>query len=264
MPEGDTVYRTARNLHAALAGATLTTCDVRVPRFATVDLTGRRVDAVASRGKHLLIRIGDQVVHSHLKMEGTWQLVRPGGRWPRPAFEARCVLGTASWTAIGFALGLLEVLPASEEAERLAHLGPDLLGADWDPAEAARRIRAAPERAIGLALLDQRNLAGIGNEYRAELCFLAGVLPTRPVAAVPQLERMVATAARTLRANRDRVERSFTGDLRDGRRTWVYGRAGRACRRCGTPIRRGELGDPVRPGQGVQDRITFWCPRCQT
>jgi endonuclease-8 len=264
VPEGDTVYRAARNLDAALHGAVLTSCDVRVPKFATVDLTGETIENVGSRGKHLLLRTDTALVHSHLKMEGAWHLYRPGSRWRRPAFEARIVLGTADWQAVGFALGALEILPRAQEEDVVGYLGPDLLGPDWDADEAERRIRADPDRAIGLALLDQRNLAGVGNVYRAELCFLRGVLPTRPVRDVPDLPRMVALAKRMLEANKNRVERTLTGDTRDGKQDWVYGRAGRPCRRCGTRILTGELGDPVRPGRGATDRVTFWCPRCQT
>jgi endonuclease-8 len=264
VPEGDTVYRTARNLGAALTGSVLTGCDVRVPRYATVDLTGETVDSVASRGKHLLIRVGDSVIHSHLKMEGAWHLYKPGSRWRRPAFEARIVLRTAGWQAVGFALGTLEVLPRAAEEDVVGYLGPDLLGAGWDPVEAQRRIEQDPARPIGLALLDQRNLAGIGNVYRNELCFLRGVLPTRPVAEVPDLPRMVALARRLLEANKNRVDRTITGDRRDGRQDWVYGRAGRPCRRCSTTIQGGTLGDPVRPGAGATDREIYWCPRCQT
>jgi endonuclease-8 len=264
VPEGDTVYRVARNLGGALTGRTLTSCDVRVPRYATVDLSGRVVDSVASRGKHLLIRAGDSVVHSHLKMEGTWHLYRPGSRWRRPAFEARIVLGTDEWQAVGFALGVLDIVPRDQEDEVVGHLGPDLLGPDWDAAEAERRLRADPARPIGLALLDQRNLAGLGNIYRNELCFLRGVLPTRPVDEVPDLPRLIGLAKRILEANKNRVDRTLTGDTRDGRQDWVYGRAGRPCLRCGTPILVGMLGDPVRPGNAATDRDIYWCPRCQT
>jgi endonuclease VIII len=263
VPEGDTVYRTARNLGAALTGAELTRCDIRVPRYATVDLSGQRIDSVVSRGKHLLIRVGDASLHSHLKMEGAWHLYKHGSRWRRPAFEARAVLETPTWQAVGFALGLFEVLARAAEDDAVGYLGPDLLGPDWDAAEALRRLSAEPERAVGLALLDQRNLAGIGNVYRSELCFLRGVLPTRPVADVDDLPAMVALAKRVLEANKNRVERTLTGDTRSGRQDWVYGRAGRPCRRCGTPIATGTLGDPVRPGRGATDRDVYWCPRCQ-
>lgn len=264
MPEGDTVYRAARNLHAALEGEVLTACDVRVPKFATVDLTGQRIESVGSRGKHLLLRTEEALVHSHLKMEGAWHLYRPGTRWRRPAFEARIILGTEPWQAVGFALGTLEILPRSQEEDVVGYLGPDLLGPDWDAEEAQRRIEAQPDRAIGLALLDQRNLAGVGNVYRNELCFLRGVLPTRPVSEVSDLPRMIGLAKRSLDANKNRIERTLTGDTRSGKQDWVYGRAGRPCRRCGTTIQGGTLGDPVRPGRGATDREIYWCPRCQT
>lgn len=263
MPEGDTVYRAAHHLHAALAGQVLTACDVRVPRYATVDLTGQTVESVASRGKHLLLRTGEALVHSHLKMEGAWHLYRPQGRWRRPAFEARIVLGTQPWQAVGFALGTLEILPRSAEEDVVGYLGPDVLGPDWDAEEAERRILADPDRAIGLALLDQRNLAGVGNVYRNELCFLRGVLPTRPVSEVPDLPVMIGLAKRVLEANKNRMERTLTGDTRRGRQDWVYGRTGKPCRRCGTTIEDGTLGDPVQPGRGATDRETYWCPRCQ-
>ena len=263
MPEGDTVYRTAANLGSALTGKVLTGCDVRVPRYATVDLTGETVDSVASRGKHLLIRVGGSVIHSHLKMEGAWHVYAAGSRWRRPAFEARIVLRTDGLQAVGFALGTLEILPRDREGEVVGYLGPDLLGPDWDAAEALRRLEAQPDRAVGLALLDQRNLAGLGNVYRNELCFLRGVLPSRPVREVQDLPRLVDLARRTLEANKNRVERTLTGDTRRGRQDWVYGRAGKPCRRCGTPIAAGTLGDPVRPGQGASDRDVYWCPRCQ-
>jgi endonuclease-8 len=263
VPEGDTVYRTAKNLGAALTGAELTRCDLRVPRYATVDLSGQRVDEVVSRGKHLLIRVGGSTLHSHLKMEGAWHLYKPGSRWRRPAFEARAVLETSEWQAVGFALGMLEVLQRDEEEDAVGHLGPDLLGPDWDADEALRRLSAEPARAIGLALLDQRNHAGLGNVYRSELCFLRGVLPTRQVAEVPDLPAMVTLAKRVLEANKNRVERTLTGDTRRGQQDWVYGREGKPCRRCGTPIRHAMLGDPVRPDRGATDRDVYWCPRCQ-
>lgn len=259
MPEGDTVFRTARTLDQALRGEVLTGCDIRVPAFATVDLTGERMREVASRGKHLLMRVGEASIHSHLKMEGAWHLYRPGTRWRRPAFQARAVLETAGWTAVGFDLGLLEVLTLAREAERLAHLGPDLLGADWDAAEAVRRVRSEPDRPVAVALADQRNLAGLGNEYVNELCFLRGLLPTRPVAAVTDVPALVALAHRLILANRDRNERTTTGNTRRGAQSWVFSRAGQACRRCGTRIERGSLGRTE-----LELRNTFWCPRCQT
>lgn len=258
MPEGDTVYRAAHNMQVALAGQTITGSDFRVPKYATVDLSGQVLHEVASRGKHLLHRIGEVTVHSHLKMEGSWHLYRHGSEWKRPAFQARVVLETADWVAVGFDLGILEVVATAEEDDVVGYLGPDLLGADWDAERALVNLRAKPEREIGLALLDQRNLAGIGNVYRAELCFLRGVLPTRPVGDVPQLEKTVDLARRLLLANKDRTERTTTGNLR-GTTAFVYGRAGKPCLRCGTPIQHGMLGD-----SDLELRDSYWCPRCQT
>jgi endonuclease-8 len=259
MPEGDTVWLTATNLNAAMAGQVLTGCDVRVPAFATVDLTGEVVHDVQSRGKHLLHHIGDQTVHTHLKMEGSWHLYRPGTPWRRPAHQARIILTTDEWVSVGFSLGITEIVPTSEEDSVVGYLGPDLLGPAWDSVEAEARLTADPNVPAFVALLDQRNLSGIGNVYANELCFLRGILPTRPIGEVPDVAATVALAYRLLQANRGRVDRSTTGDLRSGRNAWVYGRAGRPCLRCGTKIRRGKLG-----ATALTERDTFWCPRCQT
>ncbi|GAA0206145.1 MULTISPECIES: DNA-formamidopyrimidine glycosylase family protein [unclassified Aeromicrobium] len=259
MPEGDTVWRTAHHLREVLEGRELVRSDVRVPQWATLDLSGRTVDEVLSRGKHLLIRVGDASIHSHLKMEGAWHVLRRGSRWRRPAHTARIVLETEQHQAIGFSLGLLEVLRREHDDDALAYLGPDLLGPDWDLAEATRRVSADPERPIFVALLDQRNLAGLGNEYVNELLFLSGLLPTRPVGEVPDVARVIDRGHRLLDVNKARVERTFTGSTRHGEDRWVYRREHARCRRCGTPLHHGELGD--EPGR---ERITFWCPHCQT
>ncbi|MGA1837628.1 DNA-formamidopyrimidine glycosylase family protein [Herbiconiux sp. 11R-BC] len=259
MPEGDTVYRTAVHLDEALRGRPLTVSDVRVPQFAAVDLRGEVVEEVVSRGKHLLTRVGAQSIHTHLKMEGSWHIYRHGTAWRRPAYQARIVLENTEWVTVGFDLGVVEVVDRDREDEVVGHLGPDLLGPDWNPEEAVRRLAAAGEREIDVALLDQRNLAGLGNEYVNELCFLRGVLPERPVSAVSDLPAVVALAHRLITANRDRVERTTTGDTRRGQQTWVYGREGRPCRRCGTRIRRGSLG-----ASELTERVTYWCPRCQS
>ncbi|OJX78474.1 DNA-formamidopyrimidine glycosylase family protein [Leifsonia sp. 71-9] len=258
MPEGDTVYQAARRLREALAGRVLTATDFRVPAYATVDLSGERVDEVVSRGKHLLMRVGEHTIHSHLKMEGSWEVYRAGERWRHPAFQARAVLRTEESEAVGFLLGVLEVLPRSREEETVGYLGPDLLGADWDAEEAVRRITAHPETPIAVALLDQRNLAGLGNVYANELCFLRGMLPTRPVGEV-DVPAAVDLGHRLIVANRDRPRRVTTGDTRRGRNTWVYGRGGQPCRRCGTRIRRTELGRTE-----LEERVTYFCPVCQT
>lgn len=258
MPEGDTVYQAARRLREALAGRVLTATDFRVPAYATVDLSGERVDEVLSRGKHLLMRVGGFTIHSHLKMEGSWEVYRQGERWRHPGFQARAVLRTEEAEAVGFLLGILEVVPRKREDDVVGHLGPDLLGPDWDAAEAVRRIAAHPGTPIGVALLDQRNLAGLGNVYANELCFLRGMLPTRP-AGETDIAAAVDLGHRLIVANRDRPIRVTTGDTRRGRNTWVYGRGGQPCRRCGTRIRRTELGRTE-----LEERVTYLCPVCQT
>ncbi len=258
MPEGDTVYRQARMLNDALGGQVLTRCDLRVPAFATVDLSGQLVHEVVSRGKHLLIRVGLHTIHSHLKMEGQWRVYSPGEPWRRPAFQARAVLATATAQAVGFELGMLEVLPTVREADAVGHLGPDLLGPDWDEREAVRRLAAHPDVPIAVALLDQRNLAGLGNEYVNELCFVRGMLPTRPVRDA-DLPRTVALAHRMIVANANRRIRSTTGETRRGRTAYVHRREGMPCRRCGTPIRRMSLGR-----NELELRETWYCPVCQS
>jgi endonuclease-8 len=259
MPEGDTVWRSARHLHEALAGRELTRTDFRVPAYATVDLSGSRVDEVVSRGKHLLIRTPDHSIHSHLKMEGAWHVYRLGSPWRRPGHSARAVLENDEWQTVGYSLGILEVLPRSDEQSVVGHLGPDLLGPDWDLDEAARRVAADLDRPVFLALLDQRNVAGFGNEYANELLFLMGLLPTRPVGEVSDIRRVISRGQRMLDVNKSRVDRSFTGSARTGEERWVYGRERSRCRRCGTPLCHGTLGD--RP---TTERTTFWCPSCQT
>jgi endonuclease VIII len=273
VPEGDTVWRQARNLDAALAGQVLTGCDLRVPAFATVDFTGETVASVRSRGKHLLMFVGgpgaaaDHVIHSHLSMEGIWDIypASPKGRsakWRRPAHTARAVLSTGKATAVGFSLGQLEVLPAARLGDAVGHLGPDLLGPGWDPDEALRRLTADPARPVGLALLDQRNLAGIGNIYRNELCFLGGVHPETPVEAVPNLPRMIDLAKRLLEANKDRPVRSTTGGpARGDAAMWVYGLAGKPCKRCGSHLRHATQADPAAPTHVPRD--IYFCPHCQ-
>lgn len=257
MPEGDTVYLSAKNLNAALAGSVVTLFDLRVPTFATIDLTGSVIESVVSRGKHLLMRVGEYSIHSHLKMEGSWHLYRPDTAWQRPEWQARAIIGTEHWTTVGFSLGTLEVVSRDAEDSVVGHLGPDLLG-EWDANEAKRRLLAAPETAVSIAVLEQRNLAGLGNEYANELLFLRGLNPTTPLGAVDDLDRLLASAYRLINANKDRSIRTTTGDLRARHSSWVYGRAGLPCRRCGTPIRKSQLG----PTPLVQ-RDVYWCPQCQ-
>lgn len=258
MPEGDTVYRAAQQLNTALAGRTLTETDFRVPRFATADFTGCIVDEVVSRGKHILIRLPGHTIHSHLKMEGEWHIYQRGARWRKPGFKARVVLGTEQSQAVGFELGILEVLPRDREDDAVGHLGPDLLGADWDAVRAAENLSRDPHRPIGVAVLDQRVMAGVGNVYRSELCFLRGVDPREPVGTAGDPRGWVDLAHRILTANRERAVRVTTGDCRRGRNLWVYGRRGDPCRRCGTPIESWDLGTATEP-----ERVVYRCPRCQ-
>ena len=250
MPEGDTVFHTAETLRRALVGRTLTRCDVRVPRFATVDLTGRVVDEVCSRGKHLFIRVGPASIHSHLKMDGSWRVTSQA---KRANHRVRIILEASDIRAVGIDLGVLEILDRAHDGDVVEHLGPDLLGDDWDPKVAAANLTARPDRPIAEALLDQRVLAGIGNVYCNELCFVSGYLPTAPVSAVTDPYRLVSRARDMLWANRFRWNRCTTGDTRTGRQLWVYGRAGQSCRRCRTPINYDDRGD----------RVAYWCPACQ-
>ncbi|MTE23579.1 DNA-formamidopyrimidine glycosylase family protein [Microbacterium sp. ZXX196] len=256
MPEGDTAHRAARRLHDALAGDVLVRGEVRVPRAATADLSGRTVERVRAVGKHLLHTLGDVTLHTHLKMEGEWHVHPAGSRWRRPAFQARAILATASQEAVGFELGIVELLETAREDDAIGHLGPDPLGPAWDPGEAIRRLER-DERAAHVALLDQRNVAGFGNVYASELLFLRGVSPTTPMVDV-DAAALVDLGARALRANVGRTRRTFTGANRQGERHWVYGREGQPCRRCGALVRRTDLG--ARPGE---ERRAFWCPVCQ-
>ncbi len=198
MPEGDTVFRTAAALRDALEGRVLTRCDVRVPQHATVDLTGHTVDEVLSRGKHLFIRVGPVSIHSHLKMDGSWQI----GRVRAADHKIRIVLGVDGSTAYGVDLGVLEILPRADDLEAVAHLGPDLLGPDWSAPTAAANLVADPDRPLAEALLDQRVMAGVGNVYANELCFVFGRLPTAAVSTLADPLRVVTRAQQMLWANR--------------------------------------------------------------
>jgi endonuclease VIII len=259
VPEGDTVWLAARRLHDALSGSVLTRSDFRVPALATADLSGRLVTGVVSRGKHLLTRVEDDLtLHTHLRMDGSWHLYRLGERRRGgPEWQIRVLLETQGWQAVGYRLPVVELLARAEEERAVGHLGPDLLGPDWDEAEAVRRLGGRPEREVGDALLDQRNLAGIGNLYKAECLFLSRESPWSAVRDVPDLHAVVRTAHRLLMLNRDHPWQVTTGVNRRGREHWVYGRAGQPCRRCGSAISSAPQGTPP------YDRVTYWCPTCQ-
>jgi len=258
MPEGDTVWLAARRMHGALAGQVLTGSDFRVPSLATTDLRGREVLEVVNRGKHMLTRMsGDLTLHTHFRMDGTWHVYRPGQRWRGPDWQVRVALSTPRSVAVGYRLPVVELVATTDEHLVVGHLGPDLLGEDWDAQRAVANLQADPQRAVGEALLDQRVLAGLGNMWRCEVLFLRGVSPWAPVTAAGDLDRMVDVSYRVLQANKGRGEQAVTGSLRRGESNYVYARAGKACRRCRTPISKAMQGPPLVA------RETYWCSRCQ-
>jgi endonuclease-8 len=261
VPEGDTVHLTAKRLRAALSGHLLLRGELRHPQLVEHDLAGRTVLDVRSVGKHLFTRFDDdRSLHSHLRLDGSWHLYRPGMPWQRPAHQARAVLETAERTAVGFLLHDLELLPTAEEDRLVGHLGPDLLDPAWSDdhaAEALRRFTARGASELGLVLLEQRVMAGVGNLYKTEVCFLLGLSPWTLVRDVPDPAAAITLARDLLLRNADRPEQSTTGELARGRQHWVYDRGGRRCRRCGTRIRTG------KQGEGVYARIAWWCPTCQ-
>jgi len=259
VPEGDTVWLAAQRMNTALAGGTLRRGEFRIPQLATVDLAGATVREVVPRGKHLLIRLEDgRTLRTHFRMDGSWHIYRPGTAWKGgPVYEVRVVLASDDWVCVGYRLHDIDLVPTAEEGSIVGHLGPDVLGSDWNLEEALRRLRGQPEEQIGVALVDQRNLAGIGNLYKVESLFLLGVHPWTRVADVPDLAGLVDRARALMRANLHHPEQNTTGDRRRGRDHWVFGRQGKPCFRCGTPVLLGEQGPPL------QERVTWWCPRCQ-
>lgn len=271
MPEGDTIFRTARTLQRALAGHVVTAFEAQLAGVAVVDrrapVTGRTVDRVESRGKHLLIVFsGDLVLRSHLRMHGSWHIYRPGERWRAPQRDARVVIATAEWIAIAFNVFDAELLTMAEidRHTRLSALGPDLLAEAPDMAEARTRVRASGARDIATALLSQHAAAGIGNVYKSELLFLERLYPFTPLASVSDetIDALLARARHLLQLNvaespaagGQRFGRVTTGRLNPRERLWVYGRAGEPCFRCGAP---------VRSESETGGRRTYWCPSCQ-
>jgi endonuclease-8 len=261
MPEGDTVFLAGKMVDRALAGKTLVRGEFRHPALATVDLSGRAVLGVHTVGKHLFTRFsGDLSLHSHLKMDGSWEVYPDGRRWRHAAHHARVILESTGIQVVGFRVHDLKLLPTDREDTLVGHLGPDLLDPEWTDEHAARAataLAADPSREIGLALLDQRIMAGVGNLYKVEICFLLGVTPWTPVSEVDTF-RVVALARKLLLANAWRHEQCTTGDMGRGRRQWVYERTRQGCFRCGGPLRVGTQ------GHDVQKRPTWYCPRCQS
>jgi endonuclease-8 len=264
MPEGDTIFRAARALHAALAGRTVTHFESVYPQLTRVDsdrpLRGRTVERVEARGKHLMIRFsGDLVLRTHLRMHGSWHIYRPGERWQRPHHDMRIAIRTDAFEAIGFNIPVAVFVHGAEleRDEAIRRLGPDPLAADFDPREAERRIAALGEVQIADVLLDQRVIAGLGNVLKSEVLFACRVHPFTPAQALSpaHIEQLVKTAARFMRASTTAGVRRTTTRDDPSARLWVYGRAGKPCRRCGTAISRASSGPNVR--------VTYWCDHCQ-
>ena len=258
MPEGDTVYATARRLTEALGGATLVKGELRHPRLATADLAGRTFLRAVSVGKHLFLRFDDDELslHCHLGMDGSWRVYH---RRPPINHRVRAVLATPDRYALGTSLLEMALLRTPDEKRLISHLGPDLLAPDWSDThhvEAVRRLTTDPNRTVGEALLDQRLMAGVGNVYKAEVCFLLGVSPWTPVSEV-DAEKVVSLSRDLLSRNALRPVRNTTGDPRRGRETWVYGRTRFGCLRCG-----GRIG-VADQGSGTRERVTYFCPACQ-
>jgi endonuclease-8 len=269
VPEGDTLHRTAAGLRPYLVGRDVLAARAQgpgpVPQVGRI--VGRRIDAVEAQGKNLLIRFdGGLELRTHLRMNGSWHRYRPGERWRRPPARARLVLEVDGTVAVCFDAPVVELFETRTESlhPALARLGPDLLDPGFDADEARRRLRHSDraELEIGVALLDQRALAGIGNVYRNEVLWLERVDPFATVAALddPTIDRLVGSARRLMRANIDRTrgpERVTTaGDRGAPGALYVYRRTGRPCRRCGTAIRSAPQGRDL-------PRTTYWCPSCQ-
>ena len=263
------MFLAARRLDDALTGRILLRGELRHPRLAAADLTGRSVLGVASVGKHLLTRLDDgYTLHSHLRLDGSWHLYRPGRPWRGgPMHLVRVILQVADRFAIGYRLHDLDLVPTADEAQLVGHLGPDLLARDWgahSEAEAVRRLTADPHAKLGLALLDQTAMAGVGNIYRAEICFLLGASTWTPMAEV-DVPATVRLARKLLLLNAWRPERATTGTQRGDSRHWVYARTGRPCRRCGDRVRSAHMPDPDLRGaaQLNAQRTIYVCPPCQ-
>lgn len=252
MPEGDAVRRTARRLDTALAGQRLVRADLRVPRFATLDLAGAEVLGTEVMGKHLLTRLrrgADAItLHSHLRMDGRWAT---GAAGPRPvagpAYQIRVWLVTELHQAVGLRLAMTEVLATTDEARLVGHLGPDILADSFDSEAAADRVAAQGGRPLGESLLDQTVLSGLGTIWTAETAFHARVSPWTACRAVPGLAVALAATRGDMQCSLSQPRVRYA----------VYGRRGQPCRVCGTVISSGRLGAPPT------DRITFWCAYCQ-
>jgi endonuclease-8 len=274
MPEGDAIYRAARNMHRVLAGQVVTKFETAYAHLDRVNvdtpIVGRTIERCESAGKHhLIVFSGDVILRTHMRMNGSWHLYRHGERWWRGPQAMRVRIDTAEWVAVAFQVPVAEFVTAKQLAstDPVAKLGPDLLGREFDRDEAVRRLIVSGHQPIAMSLLDQRMVAGIGNIYKSEVLFLAGVNPFTPAGAVPRpvLERMMDIARGLLT---DNVIDGSSGRIRTYRSLrmtnpatahdeslWVYGRAGKPCRKCATPIEMKKM--------GIAARSTYWCPNCQ-
>jgi endonuclease-8 len=273
MPEGDTIFRAARTLNRALAGHQVVRFESVLPALTRVHedtpITGRTIESVTAAGKHVLMRFsGDLTLRTHMRMNGSWHIYRPGERWRRPRHDMRVLIATSGFEAVGFNVPVAEFLEDEGIArqEDLRLMGPDLLGETFDEDEAIRRFRARGATDIADALLNQRVVAGAGNVYKSEVLFLCKIDPFTAVRLVSdeRLRQVLAIARKYLRANViDHTAsivtytgyRRTTGRADPSERLYVYGRGGKPCRKCGTLIR-------VK-AQGPDARLTYWCPSCQ-
>lgn len=274
MPEGDTIFRAARTLHRALAGRTITKFETVLPFLARVEtdsgIISRTIDKIEAHGKWLLMFLsGDLILLTHMLMSGSWHIYRPGERWQRHPSHMRIAIHTDQFVAVCFNVQVAEFHTAASLARRggLRDLGPSLLNPSFDEDEVAFRLLADSHREIGVALLDQSLLAGIGNVFKSEICFAAGVNPFRSVGSISTSEAksLIGIARKFLLANVADLSGSTIATYNGFRRTthqsqpedrlWVYQRRGQPCRRCGTPIE----SQKQQPGA----RSTFWCPHCQ-
>lgn len=274
MPEGDTIFRTARTLQLGLGGQAVTRFESVFPKLSRIDddepLAGRIVEKVESRGKWLLIYFsGDLILLTHMLMSGSWHIYRPGEEWKRSRGQMRILIATEKLLAVGFMVPVAEFHTAETLARRegFKDLGPRLLDADVDESEIARRLRSRSDLEVGVALMTQSLISGIGNVYKSETCFACGVHPFRRVQSLSEAElvNLISTSRKFLRANVSDTSgdqiitytgmRRTTGRANPSERLWVYRRTGEACRRCGTRIESRK--------QGLDARSTFWCPVCQ-
>jgi endonuclease-8 len=264
MPEGDTIHNAANRIRAALVGSEIVSIETPHPRHAhdrwPERLAGRGVRKVDAHGKHLFVRFdGDLTLHSHLRMSGKWGVYERGQRWRRSPRRAWLVIRTQRHDVVEFDGPVLELMTDSRTRfdRRMAGLGPDIIGDDFSERDYLRRLRGDdPTRGVGDAVLDQRIVAGIGNIWKCEACFLAGIDPWRKLSELSDDEALaIVRAARPRMRESARHGGRVTTAPGGAWAVWVHERAGRPCRRCGTLIN--------ARGQGDGNRTTFWCPQCQ-